>query len=310
MLTELIALVLITHCSAPENSTPYCPPLFSSDEGREIYLERYERIVSKWTAAREDVYAETSFGLTHMIFHPNPGRPSLVLLHAAGLGAVSWYANFDASAAHFQLLAVDTPGDAGRSELYASNLTTDAYNSWLIELLDHFDLPQAIFCGHSIGGFIAVNVAIAAPHRIEKLILLAPAATFENFRWYVKLGLERGGTAGIGPKAVTILRLQAHRGFVMNSDFVDMVSVVRDCCCVRMIFPYRLTDEELGRVSTPTLLLLPEDEVIYNPIRASERAERLLPVVTIEIITECGHTINMEQPHEVNRRIIDFCMPE
>ena len=113
--------------------------------------------------------------------------------------------------------------------------------------------------------------------------------------------------AGTGPRAETILRMQAHKGFVMNPDFVDLMSAVRDHCSVQMVFPYQLPDDELMQVRTPTLILFPEDEVIYDPRKASERAARLLPDATIEVIPACGHTITMERPHAVNGRIIEFC---
>jgi pimeloyl-ACP methyl ester carboxylesterase len=299
-----LLLLLFAGCGAPQRDLP----LFLSEEGREIYFERYDRIVGAWSAEREDVYVPTSLGRTHVILHRNPGKPAILLLHAAGVSAASWYANFDPLSRHFQVLAVDTPGDAGKSELHDPTPSVEAYNRWILELLDHFDLSGAVLCGHSIGAFIATRFALAHPSSVEKLILLAPAATFEDFKWYVRLGLKMGGKAGTGPKAETILRLQAHESFVLDPDFVALMSAVRDYCSVRMIFPHRLSDEELTGLRVPTLVLFPEDEIIYDPARAAERARALLPGATIEIVPQCGHTINMEQPAAVNRRIIEFCV--
>lgn len=191
----LITIVIIACSTGPES-----PRLYISEEGRNAVLDRYDRIVDEWSAEREDVYVRTSFGLTHIIRHPNEGSPTLLLFHAAGVSSASWFENFDVLSAHFEVLAIDTPGDAGKSELYSADLSAEAYNRWITELLDHFEVDRAILCGHSIGAFIAANFAAARPDRVEKLILLAPAAIFDDFKWYVWLALKLA-KPGSGPPA-------------------------------------------------------------------------------------------------------------
>ncbi len=66
------------------------------------------------------------------------------------------------------------------------------------------------------------------------------------------------------------------------------------------------TDDQLRQVCSPTLVLLGEREVIYNPKTALKRALRLIPRVEGEIIPGAGHAVSIDQPEVVNRRILDF----
>jgi pimeloyl-ACP methyl ester carboxylesterase len=66
------------------------------------------------------------------------------------------------------------------------------------------------------------------------------------------------------------------------------------------------TDDELGRISVPTLLLWGEFEGTYNVAKATERAKRLIPNITVEVIPNAGHTVSDDQPALVNARMVEF----
>ena len=70
--------------------------------------------------------------------------------------------------------------------------------------------------------------------------------------------------------------------------------------------PTVLSAEELCHVQAPTLLMMGEDEVIYDWRRAIERARQLMPHLEVEVIPCAGHNINMEQPGIVNERVLRF----
>ena len=66
------------------------------------------------------------------------------------------------------------------------------------------------------------------------------------------------------------------------------------------------TEEELKRIELPALLLVGAGEIIYNPKKAVNRAQRLMPNLTAEIIPHVGHTLNMEQPEIINSRVLAY----
>jgi pimeloyl-ACP methyl ester carboxylesterase len=68
--------------------------------------------------------------------------------------------------------------------------------------------------------------------------------------------------------------------------------------------PYR--DEELRGVTAPTLLLIGQQEALYDPVAAVERAKRLIADIDTELIPQAGHDLPPSQPATVNARVLGF----
>lgn len=63
---------------------------------------------------------------------------------------------------------------------------------------------------------------------------------------------------------------------------------------------------ELRGITTPTLLLLAEDTILYDPEAMAERARRLLADVTIDITPKAGHGLAFQYPELVTGHILPF----
>ena len=98
----------------------------------------------------------------------------------------------------------------------------------------------------------------------------------------------------------------ASKGMVFEETFIHLMEMVTRYCVPATMFPTVYTDEELKRIELPTLLLIGAEDKIYNPKKAIDRAQRLMPDLTAEIIPNVGHTLNMEQPETINARILKF----
>jgi len=70
--------------------------------------------------------------------------------------------------------------------------------------------------------------------------------------------------------------------------------------------PYALPDEELKKISTPTLLLIGEHEIIYDAEQAIKRAEELVANIQTAIIPNANHMLTFEQTELVNSHILNF----
>ena len=72
------------------------------------------------------------------------------------------------------------------------------------------------------------------------------------------------------------------------------------------VWPRVFTDEELRSVSVPTLLLIGDREVIYDPRVAIGRATRLIPWIEAEIIPNASHFLTFDQSESVDARVLGF----
>jgi pimeloyl-ACP methyl ester carboxylesterase len=280
-------------------------PIFTTPEGRAKYVAAYEAMFDLWTVPHEAVDVKTGYGSTHInVSGPDDGFP-LVLLHAAGLSSTVWFANIAELSAHHRVYAVDVIGDAGRSVADRLLMKRTDYAQWLREVFDGLNIERCYLLGHSYGGWLTLNMALAYPERLQKIVLLAPAASFYPLGFMTKLILYLGEFK-IHLPARSILQVAAAKGTVLEETFIHLMETVTRYCSPATMFPTVYTDEELKQIDLPALLLIGSGEKIYNPQKAIERAQRRMPELTSEIIPKAGHLLIMDQPEIINAHILKF----
>ena len=279
-------------------------PIFTTSEGREKYIKAYDAMFSLWKVPHDAIDVMTSFGSTHInVSGPSDGPP-LILLHSSGLSSTAWYLNIAELSVDHRVFAVDTIGDAGKSTAERIMEQRADYANWLREVFDGLNIEKAHLLGHSHGGWLSLNMALAHPDRVQKIVLLAPAASLLPLSLISQIGLRV--PLKLRLPARTMFKIVASRGTVFEETFIQMMDMVTRYCLPVIMFPTVFTDAELKQISLPTLLLIGSEEKIYNPKKAIERAQRLLPNLTAEIIPHARHTLHMEQPQIINSHILEF----
>ncbi|HEY0122460.1 MAG TPA: alpha/beta hydrolase [Rhizobium sp.] len=94
----------------------------------------------------------------------------LVLVHGWCGSANHWDLIAPKLARDHQILIVSHPGFGGMAEPPATGQTIRAMGAAVAHILDHLDIKGSILIGHSMGGPISTEIAIAAPNRVAGLI--------------------------------------------------------------------------------------------------------------------------------------------
>ena len=278
--------------------------IFTTPEGREKYMAAYEAMFSLWKVPHDSIDVKTGYGSTHInVSGPGDGQP-LVLLHAVSLSSTAWFANIAELSANHRVYAVDAIGDAGKSDAKCLLEKRLDYAEWLREVFDGLNIDKGYLLGHSYGGWLSLNMALACPQRLRKIVLLAPAASIYPMNFLTNLGLRLPFKIRIPARSV--FKMIASKGTVFEEKFIHLMEMVTRYCLPATMFPTVYADEELKQIEMPALLLIGAGEKIYNPKKALDRAQRLMPNLTAEIIPNVGHTLNMEQPETINARILKF----
>ena len=280
-------------------------PIFSTPEGHAQYLKAYEAMFSLWPVPHEAVEVKTNYGLTHInISGPGDGYP-LILLHGAGLSSTVWFANIAALCAHHRVYAVDVISDIGKSVADRLLMKREDYAHWLKEVFDGLNIDRCHLLGHSYGGWLTLNMAVAYPERLQKIVLLAPAASFRPLSLMTKLFFYLGDFK-ISPPARSVLNTIAAKGTVLEEPFIQLMEAATRYGTSAIMFPTVFTDDELKQIDLPVLLIIGAKEKIYHPQKAIERAQRCLRDLTVEIIPEVGHLLILDRPEFINTRILKF----
>ncbi|HEY7357354.1 MAG TPA: alpha/beta hydrolase, partial [Ktedonobacterales bacterium] len=106
---------------------------------------------------------------THLFEGGSPDAPPLLYLHGTMLGNL-WLEYHQRLAARFHLFAPDIPG-FGLTQRPDWMRDMSDYVLYFRDLLDALELEQPIIVGHSLGGWMAVEVAVWFPERVSKLVL-------------------------------------------------------------------------------------------------------------------------------------------
>lgn len=99
--------------------------------------------------------------------------PPLILIHGAGGDALHWPPALRRLEG-YEVYALDLPGH-GRSAGHA-RATIGAYAEVVAAFADALSLPPFVLAGHSMGGAIAIELALRQPQRLAGLILIATGA--------------------------------------------------------------------------------------------------------------------------------------
>lgn len=114
------------------------------------------------------------------------GNP-LVFLHGFGWDLRQWENEVEYFSSTHRVITLDIRGH-GKSTLPQGNVSPDSFWKDVVALLDFLDIPSANLCGSSMGGHIALQVAINALNRVKSLILIGAICTnqFNRYeRWIV-----------------------------------------------------------------------------------------------------------------------------
>lgn len=188
-----------------------------------------------------------------------------------------------------------------------------------VEIMDAMGVDRATLVGHSMGGAIAVAVALRHPERVTRLALLAPV----GFGTITVLPAARLLTPRLLTPALphlvrrwmidVVLRLAYGRrgGFTARdvdeyyapTQFPEYVWAMRE---LLHDFEWQPgTRESLARLTVATLVLFGTgDRLVYSP--SVEQLVRAIPNVRFEVLERAGHVLPEEAPEWVNERLAEF----
>jgi 3-oxoadipate enol-lactonase len=106
-----------------------------------------------------------------------PGLPVLLLSHSLGCDHGMWLPQIPELLQRFQVLRYDARGH-GASDAPPADYTMGQLGHDVLGLLDALNIPQAAFCGISMGGAIGQWLALNAPERLSALVLANTAPKF------------------------------------------------------------------------------------------------------------------------------------
>jgi pimeloyl-ACP methyl ester carboxylesterase len=294
--------------------SPYHP--FKSEKAKERYLAFYDTEAKKWPVDSETRMVDTSYGQTFLRISGPIDKQPLVLLQGTSANSLMWIPNIEALSESYRTYALDNIYDYGRS-VYTRPITSpDDFVKWLDELFNALDIGDNInLMGLSLGGWITSLYALRYQNRLNKIVLLAPAATVLPVRlsFYIYAVLTMLPLRYFSKRMFYWLFEDCAKKDEINrmslDVWVDHLFIASRCFKQkRPLNPTVFDDRQLQSIEVPTLYLVGENEKIYSAKKAVQRLNQVAPNIKIEIIPNAGHDLTLVQAEIVNRKILDFLL--
>jgi pimeloyl-ACP methyl ester carboxylesterase len=246
----------------------------------------------------------------------------LVFVHGLSGCWQNWLENIPHFARRHRVIAVDLPG-FGESELPHEEISIPGYGRFVDAFLGEIGVERASLVGNSMGGFIAAEVAISQPRRVEKLALVSAAGvmTVRHLELTFAKRMSRAfhaGSARMIARRQSIVRRRRLRkmmlyGIVRHPELLQPELVYEIASgggkpgfldAFKAILDYDFRDR-LPEVKDPTLIVWGRNDRIV-PVGGAYRYEQLIPDSRRVIFEETGHVPMIERPALFNRVLEDF----
>jgi pimeloyl-ACP methyl ester carboxylesterase len=247
---------------------------------------------------------------------PTDATPPLVFLHGLGGSQATWMTLLADLVDRYRVAALDLPGhgQSDKPDPAAADYSVAGLTTTVIQGIEALGLEPVVLVGHSLGGAIAMRIALERPAIVRGLVLVDSAGVgdeinpelldrveaepskdearrllelfFENKRWVLERGVEEMYRARSSPGADAAMRAAAAASFSREGQRIGLAG-------------------RMGDISLPTLVVWGErDRVI--PATQAETAASAIPGAWLEIIEGVGHVPQVEASAELARLLDRF----
>jgi 3-oxoadipate enol-lactonase len=243
---------------------------------------------------------------------------AVVLVHEAVADSRMWDPQWETFPRSYRTIRYDLRG-FGRSPLEPGVLS---HARDLLGLLDELEIERAALVGGSMGAIVSLEVAIGAPERVERLVLMNPG--LPGFAWSdetragwaeEEAALERGDLDGAvevnlrmwfdGPRRSPVdvdPELRARVGEMQRRAFELQMPVEGDVQQEAMVEDIA---GRLGEVQAPTLVVTGDEDRPDIHAIADVLVARI-PDARRATIGGAAHVASLERPEEFDRLVLDF----
>ncbi len=230
------------------------------------------------------------------------GKDSLVFIHGAGGSRSSWRLQEDYFRRAFNVIITELPGHGTAQGAGAQEIK--GYALWIKGALDELKLSSPFVIGHSMGGAIAMELAMRFPALPKGLVLASTGARLRTlpaildgikqaFPETVELICERSFAqdAPAEMKQAKAAELMKNSPDVLHGDF---------SACDRFDIM-----EQVQTINKPTLVICGDQDALA-PIKYSRFLADKIAGARLEIIKGAGHMVMVERAEEFNKKLEAF----
>lgn len=303
-LAAIVGLLMLLYLTGQMNRPD---SIYDSAEHESRFMKKYDELMEDWPVPYTSLFVNTRLGRVHVIISGPKNAPPALLLHAGALPSWSWKYNIEGLSNHFRTFAIDAIGEVGKSALEnIDRPTRDGKDVAQLysEIMDFLEIEKAHIIGASYGGFIATNMALYQPQKVDKLVLLGPMGvnpvTRSTLLRIVLLTLFPAE-----PVQRSFVDWMIDGGNDNTEEIIEWMRLVFEGVTAREAMPTTFSRQQLQEIGLPVLLILGrKDNLVGKPEMVMDYTGNM-PNLKTEIL-DTSHAIWAEEPERVNSLVLGF----
>jgi pimeloyl-ACP methyl ester carboxylesterase len=227
----------------------------------------------------------------------------IIFVHGSGCSGRMWHGQRDYLNSSTEVVLVDLPGH-GESPGNGCDSVEEYAEVVYSGVIEGLSLGQTYVVGHSLGGAIAMSLALSHPTMVKGLILIGTGAKLRVLPDILE------GIARDKEKTVrNIVELSFSNKAPAALKSVDFEETMK--CGAEVIYKdFNACDhfnimDSVGSLSVPTLILCGTEDSLTLP-KYSSYLNREIKGSRLVLIDGAGHMVMREKPEEVNRAVEEF----
>lgn len=243
--------------------------------------------------------------------------PPIILTAGMLSDSASWGPLVEPLAAHFTVIRTDNRA-SGRTEPKDAPASPSDNASDVLALIGHLDLDRPQIVGHSMGGYVAAEVAARAPEQTASLTLLCSAPLNLPRSWHLFQTLC--DIRATGPDG---LWLRSLFPWLFHHRFFETPAQIEGAVAASLAYPHAqsatamqhqldalkayVPDALAQRITRPALALLAESDLIV-PHKEAHALLSTIPDIALHTVPDAAHSIHWDAPAAVLAHLLPFLL--
>lgn len=238
----------------------------------------------------------------------------IIFIHGFPFNKFMWNKQIEALTDEYRVIAYDIRGH-GNSDAGDDKFAIDLFVNDLIELMDALKIKEAVLCGLSLGGYIALKAIESHPERFTSMILSDTSCMADTPEGKEKRLNTIGNIAKNGIEKYaeeSLKKLFAIESFTTNREEIAfarqmIVETSRQTITntLHALADRKETCSQLQDIKVPVLIMVGKEDVI-TPLEAAKFMHEKIRDSILYIIGHAGHLSNIENPGEYNDKLRKF----
>jgi 4,5:9,10-diseco-3-hydroxy-5,9,17-trioxoandrosta-1(10),2-diene-4-oate hydrolase len=246
-------------------------------------------------------------GLDVLYYTAGQGEP-LVVIHGGGGDARTWLDNMEVLAGRYTVYAPDLPGYGGSEPLDGKYYIPELAN-FIKRFVECLGLEKFYLMGHSLGGGIALHVALNFPEKIKKLVLIDSLCLGREIAFWVRLFSIPAIIKSVGHVFLGIMKSIKWIAEQLNPAKYIMSMSTAAMSVGGSITTFReqtlVLENRLSEVKMPTLVIWGSRDPIV-PVLQAYRAALAIPDCKVKVFEKRGHNVHRDELQEFSSLLSRF----